>query len=104
MPFLSILPVLEKDKLAFKYLIYSIFFSIYVGFSMSSIEFLKKNNDYVIRMLASKLDFDSKNNCIGFNQHNYKVLHIGNGKIMVFDSNKQVNDVEQFKVHDCINL
>lgn len=91
-------------KESLKIFIYIVFFSIYIGVSMSSVTFMSKNKDSIIKSLAVKLDFDSKNNCSGFNSSNYKVVHIGNGKIVVFNTNESVDAIEQFKIHDCKNL
>lgn len=91
-------------KRSLKVFIYMFLLSIYIGVSMSSITFMSKNKNFIIKSLAVKLDFDSKNNCYGFNFDNYKVVHIGNGKIIVFNTNKPIDAIEQFKIHDCTNL
>lgn len=100
-PFLVVLFPLMKKATIVKYSICTIFFCFYIGSSMSSVGFLIKNNDILIKKLAVNLDFDSKNNCLIFNQDNYKVVHIGDGKIMVFDSNLPIDSKDQFKISQC---
>lgn len=101
--FFAVLTPLMQGKQTIKYIFYSITLAIYIGVSSSSVAFMVRNSDYIIKNLAVKLDFDSKNNCVGFDKENFKVVHIGNGNVMVYDSNIYMNDKNQFKISQCIN-
>lgn len=101
--FFAVLIPLIKGKETIKYSFYLIGLAIYIGFSTTSVSFIVKHSDNIIKSLAVKLDFDSKNNCILFDRENFKVVHIGNGNIIVYDPNISIDDKEQFKISQCIN-
>lgn len=99
-----ILLICIQSKKWIKYIFYMLCVCIYIGVSQSSISIMINNKSFIIKTLAIKLDFDAKNNCFGFNEEKYKVIHMNTGKIIVFDSDKHINSTDQFKVHDCKNL
>lgn len=99
----AVLIPLIKGKQTIKYSFYLIALAIYIGISSSSVAFMVRNSDSLIKNLAVKLDFDSKNNCVDFNKENFKVVHLGNGDVMIYNPNISVDDKNQFKISKCIN-